>query len=192
MRKHLRGPTAALTIPVLVALMLVVGLPQRADAAIVYYGISESSATFYSGPNQYTFHWRFSVAFNTSTNQVRYRAHLWCTRNGSNTPCNFRNDGAYLFYKDCAPSDFSLACERTINTYGRRDFPGCPDYCNISNAFYDGTWHPNNHVSYRSVSYTLQARFLAINHLTNTYSGCSNWVTSSNVEYYPGTCPASH
>jgi hypothetical protein len=192
MRKHLRGTTAALTIPVLVALLLVVGLPQRADAAVVYYGISESSATFHSGPTEYTFHWRLSVARDTSNNNIRYRAHLWCTRNGSNTLCNFRNDNAFLFYKDCAPADISLACERTIDGYGPRNFPGCPDYCNISNAYYNGTWHPYGHVSYRSVSQYMQARFLAINHLTQVYAGCSNWADPiSGAWYYPGTCPAS-
>jgi hypothetical protein len=190
MRKHLRGPTAALTIPVLVALLLV-GLPQRAEAAIDYHGIAESSATFYAGSTQYTFHWRFSIAHDHSTTQVRYRAHLWCTRNGSNTACNFRNDNAYLFYKNCAPSNTSIECERTIDGYGPRDFPGCPDYCNISHAYYNGTWHPNNHTSWRSVSTAIQARFLAINHLTNTYAGCSRWATTSGVEWPPPRCPES-
>jgi hypothetical protein len=194
MRKHLRGPTAALTVLVLVALMLVVGRPQRADAAIVYFGIAESSASFQAGPTQpiFTFHWRFSIARDTATNNVRYRAHLWCTRNGANTACNFRNDNAWLFYKNCAPSDTSVACERTIDGYGPRDFPGCPAYCNISHAYYNGGWHPNNHTSWRSVSYAgMQARFLAINHLTNTYSGCSRWATASGVEWPPPHCPAS-
>jgi hypothetical protein len=191
MRKHLRGPTAALAVLVLVALTLVVGRPQRADAS-AYHGIAESSATFYAGPNQYTFHWRFSIAHDHSTNQVRYRAHLWCTRNGANTACNFRNDNAYLFYKNCAPSDTSVACERTIDAYGPRDFPGCPTYCNISHAYYNGRWHANNHTSWRSLSYGgMQARFLAINHLTNTYSGCSRWATMSGVEWPPPHCPAS-
>jgi hypothetical protein len=189
MRKHLRGPTAALTIPVLVALLLV-GLPQRADAA-AYHGISESSATLYSGPNQYTFHWRFSIAHDHSTNKVRYRAHLWCTRNGSNTACNFRNDSATFQFKDCAPSDTSVACERTISSYGTGDFPGCPTYCNISHAYYNGSWHTVNHTSYRSVSFAIQARFLAINYLTNTYAGCSKWATVSGVEWTSPHCPAS-
>jgi hypothetical protein len=193
MRKHLRGPTAALTVLVLVALILVVGRPQRADAAVVYFGIAESSASFQAGPTQpiFTFHWRFSIARNTSTNQVRYRAHLWCTRNGANTACNFRNDNAFLFYKDCAPSNTSVACEQTIDAYGPRNFPGCPDYCNISHAYYDGTYHPSNHTSWRSVSTAIQARFLAINHLTNTYAGCSRWATVSGVEWPPPHCPAS-
>jgi hypothetical protein len=195
MRKHLGGPTVALTVSVFVALMLVVGFPQRADAAVVYYGVSESSASWAEGSNTFTFHWRFSVAKDTSTGQIRYRAHLWCTKNGSNSPCNFRNDDAWLFYKDCAPSNFSLACERTINGYGPRDFPGCPTYCNVSNAYYDGTWHSDAHVSYRSVSYTLQARFLGSvsDHLTQVYAGCSNWADpQTGAWYYPGTCPASH
>jgi hypothetical protein len=190
MRKHLRGPTAALTVLLLVALMLIVGRPQRADAAVVYFGTAESSASFQASPTSptFTFHWRFSVGRNTSTNQIRYRAHLWCTRNGANTACNFRNDNAWLFYKDCAPAS---SCDSTVDAYGPRNFPGCPDpnYCNVSHAYYDGTYHPNNHTSWRSVSYAgLQARFLAINHLTNTYSGCSKWATVSGVEASP-PCP---
>jgi hypothetical protein len=139
MRKRPGGSTAGLTMSVLVALLLVVGVPQRADAAVVYYGISESSASWWEGSNKFTFHWRLSVAKDTSTGKVRYRAHLWCTRNGSNSPCNFRNDGAWLFYKNCAPSNFSLACERTIDAWGPRDFPGCPTYCNVSHAYPDST-----------------------------------------------------
>ena len=195
MRKQLVGRTVALTMSVFVALMLVVGFAQRADAAVLYYGTSESSASWWEGSNQFTFHWRFSVGKDTSTGQIRYRAHLWCTKNGSNSLCNFRNDDAYLFYKDCAPSNTSLACERTISGYGPRDFAGCPTYCNISHAYYDGKWHPDAHVSYRSVSLALQARFLgsASDHLTNVYVGCSNWADpQTGAEWYPGTCPASH
>jgi hypothetical protein len=186
MRKHLRGPTAALTIPVLVALMLVVGRPQRADASIVYYGTSESSATFlYGGSIHYTFHWRFSVGFDTSNhNAARYRAHLWCTREGSPTKCNFRNDDAYLFYKDCPPS----LCDPT-GAYGPRDFPGCPDYCGITDAYYNGSSHIDSHVSFRSYSGAMQARFLAIDHLTNQYWGCSKWAMSNGEASDPGHCP---
>lgn len=190
MRKHLRGPTAALTILVLLALTFVVGRPQRADAAVVYHGIAEDSASFQAGPTQpiYTFHWRFSVARDTSDNDVRYRAHLWCTRNGANTACNFANNNAYLFYKDCAPS---ASCDPTVDAWGPRNFPGCPDpnYCNVSHAYYNGSWHADTHTSYRSVSY-IKARFLAINHLTNTYVGCSKWAqTPSGIEWTAPHCP---
>ena len=129
------------------------------------------------------------MARDTSNNQVRYRAHLWCTRNGASTRCNFRNENAYLFFKDCAPSDTSLACERTIDAYGPRNFSGCPTNCNVTGVFHDGTWHPDAHVSYRSYSGYLQARFLDINHLTQVYQGCSKWADPiAGTEYPPSTC----
>jgi len=98
-------------------------------------------------------------------------------------------------YKNCSPSNTTLSCEKTISGWGPRDFAGCPTYCNISHAYYDGTWHADSHVSYRSVSWAMQARFLgsASDHLTNVYVGCSNWADpQTGAEWYPGTCPASH
>jgi hypothetical protein len=188
MRTYPRGLAVAVVMAVLVPAVLVVGLPQRADAAVEYFGISESSASYQAGPTQptFTFHWRLSVGAGTLNNSVRYRAHLWCTRNGANTPCNFRNSYAYLYYKNCPPS---YTCDS--GDWGPRNFPGCPDYCNISHAYYDGTWHADDYYSYRSKSLVLQARFLAINHLTLEYWGCSKWVRPFTGEEASPACPGN-
>jgi hypothetical protein len=186
MRKHLSWPVALLALAVLVSTMLV-GAPRRADAAIIYYGIAESSRTHYAAGSAYTFLWRFSVGRDTGNNTVHYRAHFWCTRNGADTRCNFGNDAAFLYWKDCEPSDFT-ACPN--GAWGPRNFPRCPTYCNVVHAYYNGTPHSDSRISYRSVTGILKARFLEIDVLLTEYNACSKWtdVGGPYADYAASSC----
>jgi len=143
-------------------------------------GVAESRASW-TNPSTgtvHTFHWRFAVERDASTNPVRhrYRARTWCDYHlaGSSTlvaeRCNFNMYDSALLIKYCHYDETCIVYAPWGGTNWEVD--------NVTEKLWLGGWHQPNAPVFSLLANTsrMQARFLIPNHVTLWYQGCSHWV----------------
>lgn len=103
--------------------------------------------------------WCYTVReHDTNPEYVAYRAHFWCSQNGSPVPCNFDNQNAGLFY------DYDGR-----QGWGPRDFY---DGTGKTDVVFQGSWHLDQFADYMSSGF-IRVRFRNTNHLGTDHLGCS-------------------
>jgi len=156
-----------------------------------YDGISEGEAGW-TDPNtdiRYVMHARMSVKHEQSdpcgsTDYYAFRFHGWCTWHIGGgfgySPCNFDLRHAALGQKLCGPS---ISCGWS-EPWGNRDF-----YLNWQDtpslhAYFTGLYHiDDDQRSHFSRVATFKYRFVSPDHLTNSYTFCSQWSLHATTVY---------
>jgi hypothetical protein len=159
-------------------------------AAYEISGVAESSASWTnpSTGTRHTFHWRFAVERDTapSPDRWRYRSRTWCDYklSGGSTVyaerCNFNMFNSVLQIKRCYVTE---SC-RIEEPWGRANW----EIDDVTEKVWTGGWHSvsgGGLVSFRSATYSMQARFRLPNHVTNWYVGCSQWTVGSSYTQLP-------
>lgn len=147
-----------LSLPVLLGIF-------AAPAHATNYGDACNQGSFNGG---LVFKWCLAVESrydSSGTQQVRYRAHVYCYWSGSLTACNFANKGAALRFCSTQPP-----CQPFDGDYGRGDFDGV---LNQTDHVYVGGWHAAIWTSWQADTNQFYARFLINNQLVGPFGGCS-------------------
>lgn len=174
MRRRVRQSVVVTAMLALVAGLGVVHAPAAMAGNSYGYATSQASWTNPSTGTVHTFHWRFAVEYFSP--QWRYRSFTWCDYRlaGSSTvtaeSCNFNMFGSVLQVKGCVPDDDCPYSE----PWGRANW----EKDGVTQKLWLGGWHnrPDDMISVRAATYSMQARFLIPNHVTGWYVGCSKWV----------------
>jgi hypothetical protein len=159
---------------VVVAVILALGplalpvTPARADT-YTYEGLTEGTFASWRAPsgNVYTAHRRMSVRLNWTTNDVAFRANVWCEVNGQPSTCTIYLDG-WLNVKNCRPYE-----NCTIGDFGMRTWD--PVTTKTGHIFQGIDHDKRAGYSYESLAF-IEVYWVAPRKRSTFHSECSQWV----------------